>query len=121
MTNIVPPRKSPVGTHLIVNLYDIPDTDLLSYLWRCRPILDNIVDKLNLTVVNQAGHQFEPIGYTFAYVLSESHLTIHTYPEYNSCYIDIFCCNPTFDGLNAVRVLKEAFNTNNATYDIIIR
>ena len=121
MTNIVLSRKSPVGTHLVVNLYDIPDIDLLSYLWRCKPILSSIVSELNLTVVNEAGHQFQPIGYTFAYVLSESHLTIHTYPEHSSCYIDIFCCNPDFDSMKAINLVKQLFNTDNVTYQVIIR
>jgi S-adenosylmethionine decarboxylase len=121
MSSIVPSRQMSVGTHLIVNLYDISDTDLLSYMWRCNPILSNIVNELNLTVVNEAGHQFQPIGYTFAYVLSESHLTIHTYPEHSSCYIDIFCCNPDFNPMKAITLLKQLFNTDNVKYNIITR
>jgi S-adenosylmethionine decarboxylase len=102
-------------------LYDILDTDLLKYLWRGMSHINTIINELNLTVVNKASHQFDPFGYTFAYVLSESHLTIHTYPEHNSCYIDIFCCNPNFDPFEAVRVIKRVFDTNSATYEVIIR
>jgi S-adenosylmethionine decarboxylase len=121
MSNIIPNRQTQVGTHLIVNLYDISDINLLSYLWRSKSILNNIIHELNLTIVNEAGHQFQPIGYTFAYVLSESHLTIHTYPEHSSCYIDIFCCNPDFNPMKAINVLKRLFNTDNATYHVITR
>ena len=110
-----------VGLHLIVNLYDISNVELLSYVDLCKPILNNIISELNLTVVNEAGHQFEPIGYTYAYVLSESHLTIHTYPEYNSCYIDIFCCNPEFNPVKAFELLKGLFNTSNGIHHIIKR
>lgn len=73
-----------------MNIYDIPDINILKDLSKGRPILDDIVRELKLTVVSQTGYQFEPMGYTYAYVLSESHFTIHTYPEYRSCYIDIF-------------------------------
>jgi S-adenosylmethionine decarboxylase proenzyme len=121
MSNIVSTGHQPVGTHLIVNLYDIRDDDLLCYLWKGRQVLDKIVLELNLNVVNEAGHQFQPFGYTYAYVLSESHMTIHTYPEHQSCYIDIFCCNPGFNSSAAITALKEMFNTNKATYTVIRR
>ena len=79
----------PVGMHLLANVYDV-DPSLLEKLEKGLPILHTIVKKLGLTVVTKTGYQFEPVGYTFAFVLSESHFTIHTYPEYRSCYIDIF-------------------------------
>lgn len=120
MSNQIHNRNS-VGQHLIINLYDINNIDLLSFLCKGQPILNNIIKQLNLHVVNEAGHQFHPHGYTYAFVLSESHLTIHTYPEHNSCYIDIFCCNPEFNPTNAVNILKKAFNTNNDIYHIITR
>jgi S-adenosylmethionine decarboxylase len=78
-----------VGTHLIANLYGV-DASLLEKLEVGLPILEKIVTDLALTVVARAGYQFEPKGYTYAFVLSESHFTIHTYPEYGSCFIDIF-------------------------------
>jgi len=119
--NIVKSGYPFVGTHIVINLYDILNLDLLNYLPQCKPNLDNLIKQLNLTVVNQAGYQFEPKGYTFIYVLSESHLSIHTYPEYNSCYIDIFCCNPDFNSLDAIKIIKQFFNTDNVSYNVIIR
>jgi S-adenosylmethionine decarboxylase len=76
---------------------------------------------LDLHVVGETGHQFHPYGYTLAYLLSESHLTIHTYPEYHSAHLDIFCCNPDFNPIMAIRVLKETFETEIATHQIIHR
>ncbi len=121
MSNIVRLGQQPIGTHLIVNLYDIRDEDLLCYIWKGRQVLNGVVDILGLHVVGEAGHQFDPYGYTMAYILSESHFTIHTYPEYRSAFIDIFCCNPRFNPNEAFRVLKDAFNTENATRTVITR
>jgi S-adenosylmethionine decarboxylase len=121
MASLVSIDNRCVGTHLIVNLYDIFDKDLLLFLSSGRPVLDICISNLNLNVVATTGHQFEPSGYTFAYVLSESHFAIHTYPEYNSCYVDIFCCSDEFDALRALKELKGAFRTDNATYIIICR
>ena len=109
-----------VGRHLIANVYDV-DSSLLEKMEVGIPILQDIIDKLDLHVVSKTGHQFEPIGYTYAFVLSESHFTIHTYPEYNSCYIDIFCCNKDFDSDKAVELIKQHFNTSIITYQNIAR
>jgi S-adenosylmethionine decarboxylase proenzyme len=110
-----------VGIHLIVNLYCIEDEDLLSFIWKGRQITSDIIKQLDLHVVGETGHQFEPYGYTIAYALSESHFTIHTYPEYKSAYLDIFCCNPYFNPGEAISVIKQEFKTNTATHHIIRR
>lgn len=109
-----------VGVHLLLNLYNVSDK-LLEKLFVGRPLLDRIVSELNLTVVSETGHQFTPMGYTYAYVLSESHFTIHTYPEFRSCYIDIFCCNPQFNTLHAIEFIKGIFDTKDVTYQVIKR
>ena len=109
-----------VGVHLLVNLYNIP-TILLEKLTIGLPFLDKIVHELKLTVVSQTGHQFVPLGYSYAYVLSESHFTVHTYPEFQSCYFDIFCCNPNFNPLHALDIIKTTFKSDNIQYQIVKR
>lgn len=109
-----------VGTHLLANVYDV-DPALLEKIEIGLPILHDIVRTLELHVVSKTGFQFEPVGYTYAFVLSESHFTIHTYPEYRSCYIDIFCCNKDFDSNYAVEVLKKSFHTTTITHQTIKR
>lgn len=119
MTHLV--LGDPVGVHVLINVYDVFDPALLEYMKNGKPILDSIVQELQLTVVSQTGHQFQPKGYSYAYVLSESHFTIHTYPEYRSCYIDIFCCHSGFNPVQAVHAVKHAFNTSNVQYHILPR
>jgi len=114
-------ENAPVGVHLLMNLYDIPEIHVLKEIVHGRPILEDIVRELQLTVVSQTGFQFQPMGYTYAYVLSESHFTIHTYPEFRSAYLDIFCCNPDFNGIYAQNYIKRAFGTTNASYQVIQR
>jgi S-adenosylmethionine decarboxylase len=114
------PYDMSVGVHLLVNLYDV-STIFLERLAAGLPLLDSVVHELKLTVVAQTGHQFVPHGYSYAYVLSESHFTIHTYPEFHSCYIDIFCCNPNFNTDHAVAVIKRIFQTDNARFQVVKR
>ena len=113
--------ERPVGIHVLVNVYDVPNKDILEHLESGRPLLDHIVANLRFNVVSQTGFQFPPVGYSYAYVLSESHFTIHTYPEYNSGYIDMFCCNPSFDPSQAVFLIKRMFQSENVQYQVIRR
>lgn len=110
-----------VGVHVIMNVYDVKDSALLTSLEHGKPVSDQIVDTLQLHVLERMGHQFQPHGYTLLYLLSESHYSIHTYPEFQSCYVDIFCCNKEFDPLVAVGLIRRAFNTDNVVYHVIVR
>jgi S-adenosylmethionine/arginine decarboxylase-like enzyme len=46
---------------------------------------DCIIQKIKLTPLKDASHQFEPQGVSIIYLLAESHLSIHTWPE-NNCF-----------------------------------
>ncbi len=51
-----------------------------------------LVDALQLMVVKEAYHVFEPWGITFVYILSQSHMAFHTRPENKMIHIDIVSC-----------------------------
>jgi S-adenosylmethionine decarboxylase len=49
-------------------------------------------------VGNAVWHQFPaPGGITGLWLLAESHLTVHTFPEFGSACINLFCCTPRRD------------------------
>jgi S-adenosylmethionine decarboxylase len=48
-----------------------------------------------LHVVGHTSYEFQPQGFTFTLLLSESHLCMHTWPELNSVAFDIYTCNHT--------------------------
>jgi len=84
-------------------------------------IMDQIAEECGFTVVNRAFHQFEPFGVTGVLVLSESHFAVHTYPEDNMVYLDIFCCSETFDPEVAGRVILRIFGGSNAEWQVVKR
>lgn len=43
-------------------------------------------------VLDKVEHFFNPQGYTVLYLLAESHLAIHTFPEHNRAYIELSSC-----------------------------
>jgi S-adenosylmethionine decarboxylase len=50
-----------------------------------------------LTVMHRSVYEFEPVGITIAYILSESHFTLHSYPEHKYVSLDIYICNDSID------------------------
>ena len=55
---------------------------------------DAIIEKLGLTVFGQNHFEFTPQGITLAYILSQSHLVLHTWPELNVLHVDLMTCVP---------------------------
>lgn len=60
---------------------------------RLRDLLDDALKKANFQVLNFMEHHFEPQGYTAIWLLSESHLAVHTFPEEGKAYIELSSCN----------------------------
>ncbi len=81
------------GTHIILDLYEIENNEILKYVDNLYPIMDKIVDKYELNVVSKASYQFQPFGATIVYVLSESHLSMHTFVEERKIAMDLYTCS----------------------------
>lgn len=60
-------------------------------------LLDNICSTFQFTVLERVKHTFgdDPFAYTVLYLLSESHISVHTYFEYDYVAIDIYTCSKT--------------------------
>ena len=52
----------------------------------------NLLKNVGFTVINFSEHKFQPRGYTFIVLLSESHFAVHTYPEHSSVYVHLYSC-----------------------------
>ncbi len=77
--------------HFVVCVtYEDAFPDTLEYL---SSVGKSIISSLKFTVVEQVAYKFQPIGVTYTYILSQSHFTIHTWPEYKLIYFDIFSCS----------------------------
>lgn len=55
-------------------------------------VANALVKELKLKIVKQDSYLFQPIGKTLVYILSESHLAIHTWPEYQVLHFDLVSC-----------------------------
>jgi len=54
---------------------------------------ENYLKDSNFLVLNFMEHHFKPYGYTAIWLLAESHLAIHTFPEENKTYIELSSCD----------------------------
>jgi len=59
-----------------------------------KSIADKLIKSLGLTVIKKIYHEFEPSGVTLVYILSQSHLAIHTWPERKTIHVDLLSCSP---------------------------
>lgn len=83
------------GSSHIVDAYGC-DPDRLRTTTTVTGVLDEVVRELRLVVVGTPqSHTFpNPGGITALYLLAESHLAIHTFPESNFASLDLYCCRP---------------------------
>lgn len=82
-----------LGTEWLVDASGC-DPALLSDLNRLRAVFDRVIRDLNLNVLGEiAWHQFDhPGGVSGLALLSESHLSCHTYPEFRAATFNLYCC-----------------------------
>ena len=97
------------GTHIIVELSDC-DAAILSDVERVKNILVGAARKANAEVLQTAFHRFSPQGVSGVVVIAESHLSIHTWPEYAYAAMDIYTCGDRTDPWKACRYAAVEFS-----------
>jgi S-adenosylmethionine decarboxylase proenzyme len=86
------------GTHIIVDLHECKHIEKLLDLNDFEDFFKKKIIEQNLTIIDIALKSFgENAGYTGCIVLGESHLIVHTWPEFNKVQGDIFVCNVSKD------------------------
>jgi len=83
-------------------------------------LLDS-VHKSGLHVVDIVHHGFYPQGLTAVIILAESHVAIHTYPETNEVFLDVFLCNKEHDPKSFVDNFTNKVKGNLSYYHVVDR
>ena len=95
-----------LGKHLLLELKEC-NPQLLNDLDYIRNSLLRAAEDLGVHVVGESFHQFSPQGVTGILSIAESHISIHTWPEYGYAAADIFTCGSSFQPLEAAEILIE--------------
>jgi S-adenosylmethionine decarboxylase proenzyme len=108
---------------MICDIKNITNFKLLCTPRLLTDLLDNICHKYNYTILQKSTHVFEPQGFTAIYLLSESHISIHTFPEKKYASIDIYTCRQYSDNqvyLEIYDLLIDSFRADKTQQPTII-
>jgi len=79
------------GVHFLVSYSDC-DREALTDVESLKQAMHSAVDQCGATLLDSSSWVFPPSGLTMVFLLSESHASIHTYPEKGACFVDLFTC-----------------------------
>lgn len=82
------------GQHCLLDLYGC-DAELLNSSHALETILHDAARHSGATVLGMLKHEFDPQGLSLVFLLAESHLSIHTWPEFGSATLDMYTCGDT--------------------------
>lgn len=100
-----------LGEHYILDLSDC-NHEILMDGERSYSLFAQAVRESGLTVVDEGFYKFSPHGFTCFLLLAESHASLHAWPEYGYCAIDLFTCAIGMDMMPLLQRLKEAFGAD---------
>ena len=109
-----------IGKHAIIDLSGC-DTDIMRNRASILDILNQAAQIANVTVVGEIDHYFSPEGYSAVLILEESHLSIHTWPEYNHVSLDLYSCNLETDFDAVETFLAKQFKATSIESQLIHR
>ena len=100
-----------LGEHFIFDLSNCNHETLMDSE-RAYSLFAQAVRDSGLTVVDEGFYKFSPHGFTCFLLLAESHASLHAWPEYGYCAIDLFTCAIGMDMMPLLQRLKEAFGAD---------
>ncbi len=103
-----------LGRQILVEFYDC-DIDILKDEQAVRKAMIEACEIGKATVVTDTFHSFSPAGVSGVVVIAESHVAIHTWPEYGYAAVDIFTCGDTIEPWDLFNHLKDAFKSKHSS------
>jgi S-adenosylmethionine decarboxylase len=98
------------GQHVIAEFEGVDATRLDDEPF-LRHTLADALNRAGATVLEVISKRFDPQGVTVLALLSESHASMHTYPEVESIFVDVFTCGTQANPELAVRLLGDSMRT----------
>ena len=103
---------SSLGRHILAEFYGCP-METLSDLEQIKQSMVAAALEAGAEVKETVFHQFSPQGISGVVAISESHLAIHSWPEFGYAAVDVFTCGQTVDPWVSCNYLKQAFSAQN--------
>ena len=113
------------GKHMICDIRCIENNELLNSTSGLKNMLKSICDKYNFQILQEVNYEFTPQGCSILFLLSESHISIHTFPERKHMSLDLYTCREYENDeeyKNIYSFLLETLSaSNNSTLQIVER
>jgi S-adenosylmethionine decarboxylase len=111
---------STYGRHIAVDAWGV-DFTVLDNIHFLQQIMIEAAEKSGASVLSVINKQFDPNGCTILILLSESHLSIHTYPEKEFAAIDCYTCGEKVDPKIAIDDLIDILKPKKMYSKTLIR
>ncbi len=106
-----------VGKHLVMELWGCVSLNSVEVV---ELALREATEACGATLLDLSVHPFSPVGITGVAVVSESHIVIHTWPEYGYAAVDVFTCGDS-DPSMAIPVFQRRFAPEKSQVMVIQR
>jgi S-adenosylmethionine decarboxylase len=109
-----------MGRHILAEIYGC-DFDILNDRQKIEEIMINAALEAGAEVRECVFHKFSPQGVSGVVVISESHLTIHTWPELGYAAVDVFTCGDRVNPWDACNYLSSRFKAKQLKAEETVR
>jgi S-adenosylmethionine decarboxylase proenzyme len=103
-----------LGRHLLLELKGC-NGEVLDDLDSLKNCLDEAAVRSGATVVGETFYHFSPHGVSGLINIAESHISIHTWPEYGYAAVDVFTCGDSVKPEEAVKLITERLEAHNCS------
>ncbi len=100
-----------LGRQILVEFYGC-DEAVLTDTANLREVMLEGTRRSGATIISNEFHTFSPHGVSGVIVIAESHVTVHTWPEFGYAAIDIFTCGETIDPWAVMHYLEAEFGAS---------
>lgn len=99
-----------LGHQIIAEFYHC-NSGYLNNVDYIRKIMVEAAEQAGATIVTETFHHFSPHGVSGAVIIAESHLSIHTWPEYGYAAVDLFTCGDSVSSEQAFNHLRDSLES----------
>ncbi|MCK4665693.1 adenosylmethionine decarboxylase [Candidatus Dependentiae bacterium] len=101
-----------LGIEILCDFYNC-NKEKMSDKNEIEKIIIKAVEESGATIIETKLFLFSPYGLTGLIIITESHFSIHTWPEHGYIAIDYFTCNEKLDLSKTIEILKNYFEPEN--------
>jgi spermidine synthase len=103
-----------LGRHVLVEFHGC-SAEILNDVPLIETSMNDAAREAGATIISSVFHHFSPFGVSGVVVIQESHLAIHTWPEYRYAAVDLFTCGDTVSPWISYEYLKAAFQAEHGS------